>query len=211
MPDARHARGARHRRPPSGVGCDQIIIMEPPRTNAGHAFMRIRNADGSEVEACGNGARCVADAADGAETGRDRVVHRDTRRADRRPSAPAISHRRRYGRAAARLARDSAGAGVRHAACAAEPRAADRSGLHQHGQSARDLLRRPIVAAIDIATLGPTLEHDPMFPARANIGVAQIVAPDTHPRARLGARRRANARLRQRRLRGRWSRQRGAA
>ncbi len=33
------------------------------------------------------------------------------------------------------------------------------------------------IAAIDLATLGPKLEHDPLFPARANIGVAQVLAP----------------------------------
>jgi len=34
------------------------------------------------------------------------------------------------------------------------------------------------VAAIPIETLGPALEHDPLFPERANIGVAQVLAPD---------------------------------
>lgn len=41
-----------------GVGCDQLIRLEPSRT--GDAFMRIWNPDGSEAEACGNGTRCVA-------------------------------------------------------------------------------------------------------------------------------------------------------
>lgn len=41
-----------------GVGCDQIIVIEPSET--ADAFMRIRNADGGEVEMCGNAARCVA-------------------------------------------------------------------------------------------------------------------------------------------------------
>ena len=40
-------------------GCDQFLIIHPPRQN-GDAFMQIFNADGSEVEACGNGARAVA-------------------------------------------------------------------------------------------------------------------------------------------------------
>nr|MBC8158936.1 diaminopimelate epimerase [Alphaproteobacteria bacterium] len=44
----------------TGVGCDQLITMEPPRNDAADVFMRIRNADGSEVEACGNATRCVA-------------------------------------------------------------------------------------------------------------------------------------------------------
>ena len=43
-----------------GVGCDQLIVMEPPSNGAADVFMRIRNADGGEVSACGNAARCVA-------------------------------------------------------------------------------------------------------------------------------------------------------
>jgi len=45
----------------TGVGCDQLIIMEPAEMADAAFFMRIRNADGGEVDACGNAARCVAD------------------------------------------------------------------------------------------------------------------------------------------------------
>src|SRR4030042_4919287 len=41
-----------------GIGCDQIIALEPSRK--ADVFMRIWNADGGEVGACGNAARCVA-------------------------------------------------------------------------------------------------------------------------------------------------------
>ena len=43
-------------------GCDQLLVIHPARNadKAGGAFMQIFNADGSEVEACGNGARAVA-------------------------------------------------------------------------------------------------------------------------------------------------------
>jgi diaminopimelate epimerase len=41
-----------------GAGCDQVIVLEPSR--AADVFMRILNADGSEVSACGNASRCVA-------------------------------------------------------------------------------------------------------------------------------------------------------
>jgi diaminopimelate epimerase len=54
-PDAAAARAIADRE--QGVGCDQLIGIEPSR--AGDAFMRIWNADGGEVEACGNAARCV--------------------------------------------------------------------------------------------------------------------------------------------------------
>jgi diaminopimelate epimerase len=55
---AQQLRGIAHRR--FGVGCDQILYVEKP-TQAGVDFAyRIFNADGSEVEQCGNGARCFA-------------------------------------------------------------------------------------------------------------------------------------------------------
>ncbi len=43
----------------TGVGCDQIITIRNSEDADG--FMRIQNADGAEVEACGNAARCVGD------------------------------------------------------------------------------------------------------------------------------------------------------
>jgi diaminopimelate epimerase len=54
-PDAAAARAIADRA--SGVGCDQLIAIEP--SGRADAFMRIWNADGGEVEACGNAARCV--------------------------------------------------------------------------------------------------------------------------------------------------------
>lgn len=43
-----------------GVGCDQILIVEPARSARTDFHYRIFNADGGEVENCGNGARCFA-------------------------------------------------------------------------------------------------------------------------------------------------------
>jgi diaminopimelate epimerase len=43
-----------------GVGCDQVLLVEPPRLPGTEFHYRIFNADGSEVEQCGNGARCFA-------------------------------------------------------------------------------------------------------------------------------------------------------
>lgn len=42
-----------------GVGCDQLIVLLPAPQSEADAYMRIFNADGSEVEACGNATRCV--------------------------------------------------------------------------------------------------------------------------------------------------------
>jgi diaminopimelate epimerase len=43
-----------------GVGCDQLLLVEPPHTEGVNFHYRIFNPDGGEVEQCGNGARCVA-------------------------------------------------------------------------------------------------------------------------------------------------------
>jgi diaminopimelate epimerase len=43
-----------------GIGCDQVLLIESPLTDDTDFHYRIFNADGSEVEACGNGARCFA-------------------------------------------------------------------------------------------------------------------------------------------------------
>src|SRR3982750_2981385 len=47
---------ARHK----GIGFDQAMVLEPARRAGTHAYYRIFNADGGEVEQCGNGVRCVA-------------------------------------------------------------------------------------------------------------------------------------------------------
>src|SRR4029077_19463496 len=57
----------------TGIGCDQLIIIEAPQQPAADIFMRIHNADGGAVEACGNATRCVA-ALLMDETGSDRVA-----------------------------------------------------------------------------------------------------------------------------------------
>ena len=43
-----------------GIGCDQVLIVEAPDSPDVDFRYRIFNADGSEVEQCGNGARCFA-------------------------------------------------------------------------------------------------------------------------------------------------------
>jgi diaminopimelate epimerase len=45
----------------TGIGFDQALVLEPPRSAGTVAYYRIFNADGSEVEQCGNGVRCLAD------------------------------------------------------------------------------------------------------------------------------------------------------
>jgi diaminopimelate epimerase len=58
LPDAEHWRRLSHRH--KGIGFDQALVLEPPRDKNTVVYYRIFNADGGEVEQCGNGARCVA-------------------------------------------------------------------------------------------------------------------------------------------------------
>lgn len=44
-----------------GIGCDQVLVLEPAPAGEADAVLRIFNADGGEVDQCGNGARCAAD------------------------------------------------------------------------------------------------------------------------------------------------------
>src|SRR3982751_6002044 len=53
--DAARARAIADRR--TGIGCDQVILLEP--SEVADVRMRIWNADGGEVESCGNATRCV--------------------------------------------------------------------------------------------------------------------------------------------------------
>jgi len=43
----------------AGIGADELLIVEPPRNPTSYAFVRIINPDGREVEACGNATRCI--------------------------------------------------------------------------------------------------------------------------------------------------------
>ncbi|MBI37727.1 MAG: diaminopimelate epimerase [Alphaproteobacteria bacterium] len=56
--DAVKARALANRN--TGIGCDQLIIMEPSDCENAIIFMKIINSDGTEVSACGNATRCVA-------------------------------------------------------------------------------------------------------------------------------------------------------
>ncbi len=55
-PEQWQALSARH----TGIGFDQALVLEAPKRSGTAVFYRIFNADGQEVEQCGNGARCIA-------------------------------------------------------------------------------------------------------------------------------------------------------
>lgn len=161
----------------SGVGCDQLLILEKPKTpNVADVFMRILNADGSESGACGNGTRCVADLLM-RETGRDKLVIEtaagllDAERASGgRVSVDMGPARLDWRDIPLREACDTA-----HVPVALGP-LKDPVAVNMGNPHAVFFVDD--AAAIDLAALGPVLERHPMFPERANIEVAQLIGPD---------------------------------
>ena len=161
----------------TGVGCDQFIVIEtpPPGSNA-DAFMRIRNPDGGEAGACGNATRCVV-----------RLLHEQTGRplqtiqtiSGLLPSEVLADGRIQVDMGPARLGwRDVPLAGpadTLHLDLAMGP-VRDPAACSMGNPHATFFVDD--LAAIDIATLGPALEHAAVFPERANIGFAHILAPD---------------------------------
>ena len=63
--------------PKIGVPFDQLMALYPPRTPGTEAFIRIYNNDGSEVGACGNGMRCVADLVS-KQSGKNKLIFETT-------------------------------------------------------------------------------------------------------------------------------------
>jgi diaminopimelate epimerase len=163
----------------TGIGCDQVIALEP--SDFADVFMRIWNADGGEVGACGNAARCVA-ALLVAERG-----------------SPHVTIETESGMLSATVNKHDGSVTVDMGSpcfdwneiplsqpfddtSAVELPEAGDLGL---GPASMVNVGNPhcifFVAdaeAHDLASFGPTLEHDPLFPERANISLAQVTGPD---------------------------------
>ena len=167
---AAQAIGDRH----TGVGFDQLIVLEPPQSADADVFMRILNADGSEAGTCGNATRCVVSKVL-AESGRDRIV------------VETISGLLPANRTGGEITVDMGPARLDWQdvplAHAVDTLAVP-IGLEGLGDATCCSMGNPHATffvpdldAVDMARLGAQLEHHPIFPARANIGFAQIVSP----------------------------------
>ena len=179
-PSAGAARRIADRR--LGVGCDQVVVIETPANGRAAAFLRFYNADGGEAQACGNGTRCVAALLMG-ESGATSIALETvagllagTRAADGQVTIDMGPPKTDWQEIPLANPCDTL-----HLDLAAGP-LTDPVAINMGNPHAVFFV--PDVAAIDIAALGPTLEHDPIFPERANIGIAHIVGPD-HLRLRV--------------------------
>ena len=172
--DAARVRAVADRR--TGVGCDQVIALEPPRNSGAEAYLRFWNCDGGEVAACGNGSRCAARLLLD-ESGRARVVLETDAGSLTAHEAGAGGVRLDMGPARLDwreipLARAT---DTLHVAVGAGP-LADAVAVNMGNPHAVFFVED--VEAVPLEEIGPRLETDPLFPERANIGVAQRLAHD---------------------------------
>ncbi len=162
-----------------GIGCDQLLIVEPAHETDSEFFYRIYNADGSEVEQCGNGARCFARFVRDKGLTRNNTILVDT--ASGRISLQIESN----GEVTVNM-------GQPHFAPADIPLHRDMVadeyslsiddeliafGAVSMGNPHAVLLVDDIETA-PVATLGPQLESHPDFPNRVNVGFAEVINRD---------------------------------
>jgi diaminopimelate epimerase len=159
-----------------GVGCDQILLVEKPQSKEADFRYRIFNADGGEVEQCGNGARCFM-----------RFVH-DQQITDKRE----IVVETRGGLITPRLEQDGrvtvdmgkpvfepgripfkGGNGAVSEPLEVAGETLDISVLSMGNPHAVQVVDD--VKLADVERLGPLIEHHPRFPNRVNAGFMQIM------------------------------------
>lgn len=163
----------------TGVGCDQLIVLE--NSDRADVRMRIFNPDGGEVESCGNATRAVAMLLAG-QTG-NAAVTIDTAggllsaRADDAGIAVDMGQPRFDWQAIPlAYAMDTAAMPVGWEELDT-PSAVNVGNPHV-------VFVVPDADAVDLARLGPTIETDPLFPARVNVNVLSLAGPD-HIRLRV--------------------------
>jgi diaminopimelate epimerase len=160
----------------TGIGFDQALLLEPPRRADTAVFYRVFNADGTEVEQCGNGARCIAALLAARGLARSGTLTMDSPaglieartlpggwvavdmgpvRFDPRAlpfEAEAEANRYPLEAAGRRIEIGAVSIGNPHAVLAVES-----------------------VETADVQHLGPAIERHPRFPRRVNAGFMQII------------------------------------
>ena len=164
----------------TGIGCDQLIVME--NSSHAHVRMRIWNAEGGEVPSCGNASRCIADLifdelkADTATIETKGGLLIATKAGEHLVTID--QGQPKFGWKDIPLSEDFPD--TRHIEL-------------QIGPIDAPLLHSPSVVnvgnphcifwvkdlnVVDLSRAGPMLENHPLFPERANISLAQVVARD---------------------------------
>lgn len=152
-----------------GIGCDQLILLSPSAT--ADVRMRIFNPDGSEVGACGNATRAVA-----LLLGGERTIETDGGLLSTSASGDSarvdMGHPRfDWNQIPLAYPMDTRAMPVAWEELAT-PAAVNVGNPHA-------IFFVPDCDALDLARLGPLIEHDPLFPERINVNVATITGPQS--------------------------------
>lgn len=155
----------------AGIGCDQLITLLPSKR--ADAFMRVHNSDGSEVGACGNGTRCVVD-----------LIAKDASQSVSIETEAGLLSGTRVEGPGRQVSVDL---GTPRFGWRDIPMVREMDTLH--GDYSAGPLSDPAFVnvgnphivffvedaqAVDLATLGPGIENDPLFPHRINVNVASV-------------------------------------
>jgi len=168
-----------------GVGCDQLLLVEKPQSNEAEFRYRIYNADGGEVQQCGNGARCFARfvVEQGLTTSREIPVET--------AGGLIILTLESDGQVTVNM-------GVPNLAPESLPFVAEQQAISYPLQTSAGELEMAAVSmgnphavlivddvdTADVETLGPEIEGHQRFPQRVNVGFMQIVSA-SHIRLRV--------------------------
>ena len=181
-PDAALARRLADRR--TGIGCDQLLLIEPDPSDAAAFAYRIWNADGGEVAQCGNGARCLA------LLWATELAPADNTAFRMRSPAGLVDARVVNGAAAVamgvpdfrpeRVPLTATSEAARYTIALDERsiRLGAVSMGNPHAVLVLDELGEADLARAPVEILGPAIENHPAFPQRVNVGFAQTLARD---------------------------------
>jgi len=183
LPSAAEIRRLSDRR--TGIGFDQALVLEPPRRAGTDVYYRIFNADGSEVEQCGNGARCIARLVASRRGEVDRPLRLDS------PGGIVDARLRADGLVAVAMGiPDFNPASLPFDAPAAAPSYSLDTAVGPVEIGAVSIgnphavIRVARVDEAPVDSVGPAVENHARFPRRVNVGFVEIVAPD-HVRLRV--------------------------
>ncbi len=149
-----------------GVGCDQILVVERPRAAGADFRYRIFNADGGEVEQCGNGARCFVKFVHGKGLTAKREIRVETL------GGPIVPRLEDDGEVSVNMGAPAPAKPVleRIALDGEEVEVAILSMGNPHAVQVV-----PDVASAPVTTQGPLLENHARFPGRVNAGYLQVI------------------------------------
>ncbi|GAB3485152.1 diaminopimelate epimerase [Azotobacter salinestris] len=170
----KHAKqwGDRH----TGIGFDQLLIVEPPSRPDVDFRYRIFNADGSEVEQCGNGARCFARFVLDKRLTVKKRIRVETKSGiielDIRPDGQVCVDMGPPRLEPKDIPFQAESAALNYQV-EVDGRVVELAALSMGNPHA--VLRVENVESAPVHELGPKLEHHPRFPQRVNVGFLQIV------------------------------------